>query len=57
MSDKLELLLNKMHLESTYYDYFKSGELTKIIGNHTKDNYVFLLKLMNYFLLMYILIL
>lgn len=45
MSDKLELLLNKMHLESTYYDYFKSGELTKIIGNHTKDNYVFFIKI------------
>lgn len=44
MSDKLELLLKKIHLESEFYNAFEGGDLLKIVGNHTRDNYVFFIK-------------
>lgn len=45
MEEKLELLLNQMHLPKENRTGFESGKLTRIIGNHTKDQYHFLIEL------------
>lgn len=45
MQNKLKLLLNKINIDENL-DYFKEGELYKIVGNKEKTNYNFYIKLL-----------
>ena len=43
MQEKLKILLEQIKLPVNYYDYFKDGNLDKIISNKNKDSYVFVI--------------
>jgi len=45
MDSKLQQLLNKINLDNSYYSYFENGKLLKIVGNKTKDSYMFYIEL------------
>ena len=49
METNMEKLLKKIHLEQKDYQYFQDAILNKIIGNKTKDKYVFDIALTNPF--------
>ena len=45
MQEKLRLLLEQIKLPVEHFDYFKDGNLDKIISNKNKDSYVFVINL------------
>ena len=47
MHDKLKLLLEQINLPIENYQYFKDGNLVKIISNKNKDSYVFIIQIKN----------
>ena len=44
MDSKLQLLLEKIHLNHEYYKYFEHAKLTKIVGNKDRDSYCFFIE-------------
>src|SRR5574344_3054976 len=47
MHDKLKVLLDKINLESNYYDYFNNGTLNKVVINKTNKSWCFKIALTN----------
>ncbi len=47
MHDKLKLLLEQINLPIENYEYFKDGNLVKIISNKNKESYVFIIQIQN----------
>ena len=45
MHDKLKLLLEQIKLPNNYWQYFKDGNLLKIISNTKKDTYIFIVQI------------
>ncbi len=45
MHEKLKTLLEQIELDKSMYEYFKSGNLDKIVGNTNKDAYTFFITL------------
>ena len=45
MHDKLQLLLDKINISEENHIYFQNGELTKIICDKNKENYIFVIRI------------